>query len=159
MRSAERIQAAVRIFLEEIEVGEVVLPAIIRIVAEEAHAGLLVDEKKPAKIAVELLNSRAHGNEIEIGAEVVKLHLAERFLQADVRIEARGAFAHVDVDDAQLPHVEIVQADHRSHANPPIHRAEGRVAVKQVEGEEESLIEEELLALAEEIRARRAARC
>ena len=51
-------------------------------IAENAHARLLFHKNKTAEVAVESLNSRAYGNEIVIRADVVQLHLRERFLQA-----------------------------------------------------------------------------
>src|SRR5271163_2506170 len=125
------IEPAVGVLLEQIEVSQVVLPAIRIQIAEKSHAGLFVHEQKAPEIGVEFLNARANGHKIKIRAQVVNLHLAEQFLESDMVIKARGARAYVNVHDAELAHVEIVQADRRSHANPPVHRTERRVAVKQ----------------------------
>src|SRR6202050_1370997 len=157
--SAPGIQAAVGVLLKQVEVGQVVLPAVGIEVAEKTHTGLLVDEKKAPEIGVELLNARAHGNEVEVRAQVVDFYLSKEFLKAEVRVQARGAIAHVDIHYAELAHVEIVQADDGSHSNPPVHRTEGRIAMKQVKGEKKQLIQEKLLAFAEKIagpRTRRA---
>ncbi len=102
-------------------------------IAEDADAGLLFDENKAAKIAVESLNPRSHGDEIVIGTDVVKLSLSEGFLQANVSFESRSAAANIHVHDSQFAHFQVVQANHRSDANPPIDRAERSVAMKKIE--------------------------
>ena len=137
-------------FLEEMEIGGVVFDAIAAKIAENADGGLLVDEEKTAEVGVELLDAGAHGNEIVIGAEVGEFYFHEGFLQADVGVEAIGAVSDVGADDAAFADVEIVEADFRSDANAPADRLERGVAVKEIEGEAESLIEESLFALAEE---------
>ena len=144
------VEAAVGIFFEKIEIGGVVFDAVAVKIAEDADGGLFVDEKKSAKIGVELLDSGAHGNEIVVGAEIGKFYFHEGFLKADVGVEAVGAVSHVGADDAEFADVEIVEADFRSDANAPVDWLEGGVAVKQIEGESEGLIEESLLAFAEE---------
>ena len=97
------IQPAVGVLLQKIEIGDVVLPAIRIEIAEDTQARLLFDEQKTAKIAIESLNARTYRDEIEIRPDVVQFDFAECFLQAEVRIQARGAFAHVHVDDARVP--------------------------------------------------------
>ena len=106
------------------------MPPIRIEVAEETNARLLFYKQEAAKIAVERLNACAHRHEIEIRADVVQLDFAKSFLQSDMRIEARRAFAHIHIDDAEFLHREIIQADHRRDANAPIHRTERRIAVK-----------------------------
>src|SRR5258708_17854054 len=44
------LQPAVRIFFEHKEIGGVVFPAVRVEISKQAHAGLFIDEKKPAKI-------------------------------------------------------------------------------------------------------------
>ena len=122
-------------------------------ISEQAHAGLLIDENKSAKIAGKFLNSRAHGKEIVIGAQIADFVFDEGFLQPRVRIQARGAVGHVDVDDAEFAHVQIIHVHRGSDANAPIDGPEGSVSVKQVEGKSECLVERELFSLAEKIGA------
>ena len=146
----ERVQPAVRVFLEQIEIRQVVLPAVRIQIPEKSHAGLLVHEQKPPKIGVELLNSRAYGNKIEIRPDIVQLQLAEHFLKSQMPVEPRGAVAHVHRHDAQLAHRQVIRAHRRRDPNPPVHRTKRRVAMKQVERENKKLIQKNLLALAEE---------
>ena len=113
-------------------------------------ARLFVHKQKSAKVRIEFLNAGAHGNEIVIGAQVVQLHFDEGFLQSQMRVESRRAFAHIRADDSQFPHIQIIQAELGRDADAPVHWLEGSVAVKQVEGEAQSLIQEKLFAAAEE---------
>src|ERR1700728_2989552 len=149
------IQATVGVLLQEIEIGDVVLPPVRIQVAEQTHAGLLFYEQEAAKVAMESLDAGPHRNEIVIRAQVVQLHFGERFLQSEMRIQARGAFAHVHIDDAEFLHIQIVQADDGRDADAPVHRTKRSIAVKQVEGKRKSLIEEDLVAFAEKIAASR----
>src|SRR4029077_1965397 len=119
----ERVQPAISIFFQEVEVSNVVLIEIGFQVAEKSDAGLFVHENEPTEIAVEPLDARANGNEIIVRAEVVDLHLRKRLLQSKMRIEARGAGANIDVDDTEFSHVEIVEAHRGSDSNAPVHRA------------------------------------
>src|SRR5882762_3251118 len=68
------VEAAVRVLLEELEIREVVLDAVGMEISKDAHGGLLIHEKEPAKIRVELLNPRARGNKIVIRPMIVKFH-------------------------------------------------------------------------------------
>ena len=73
-------------------------------------------------------------------------------------VEAIGAVADVGADDAEFADVEIVEADFRGDANAPVDRLEGGVAVKQVESEAESLVEEDLFPAGRKMRCCRVAR-
>ena len=88
----------------------------------------------------------------------MKFHFGEGFLKPQVRIEARGPGADIYIDDAELLDVEIVEAHRGRDTDAPVHRAKRSVAVEKIEGEEENLVHESLLALAEKIGAPRASR-
>ena len=120
-------------------------------VAEEAHAGLLVGENEAAEIAGEGLNADAQRNEIVLIAEVLQLHFGEAFLQADVRIQPRGSFAHVEVDDAVFLHGQVVDIHLGRDLDSPVGGTERRVAMKQVEGKRQVLAHEELAEAPEEL--------
>src|SRR6202451_3219134 len=152
------IQAAVSVLLQEIEIGDVILPPIRIQVAEQTHTRLLFHEQEAAKVAIEGLNASAHRNEIVIRAQVVQLHFGERLLQSQMRIQARGACAHVHVDDAEFLHIQIIQADYGRDADAPVDWTKRSTAVKQVEGKSKGLIEEDLVAFAEKIAASRPCR-
>ncbi len=107
-------------FSRKLKIGGVVFDAVAAKIAEDADAGLFVDEEETAEVGVELLDAGAHGNEIVIGAEVGEFYFHEGFLQADAGVEAIGAVAHVGADDAEFAYVEIVEADFRGDANAPV---------------------------------------
>src|ERR1700745_4245944 len=100
MAAAERIQPAVCVFLEKVEVSEVVLDAVAVESAEDAERGLLVDKQKAPEIRVELLDAAARGNEIVIRPEVVKLRFNEAFLKPEMMFKAVRAAPHVGAYDA-----------------------------------------------------------
>ena len=133
-------------FSRNLKIRGVVLDAVAVPIAEDAQAGLLVNEEESAKVGVELLNARTHGNEIVVVAEIVEFHFDEGFLQAQVVVEAVGASEHVRTNDAKLANVEIIETEFRRDANAPIDWLEGRVAVEKIETEPQSLVEKSLLA-------------
>ena len=55
----ELIQVGVRVLLEHIEGGDVVLPAVVAVIAEDADAQVGIVENEAAKIAHERLNAGA----------------------------------------------------------------------------------------------------
>ena len=145
------VEAAVGIFFEEIEIGKIVFEAIALEIAEDTETGLLIDKKKTAEVGVELLNAGARGYEIEIRAEVGEFYLDKSLLQGKVLVEAIGSAANVGADDAKFAYAEIIQTNFRGDADAPVGGFEGSIAVEEVKGETESLIEEGLLALAKKI--------
>ncbi len=122
-------------------------------ISEQAHAGLLIDKNKSAEIAGKFLNARANGEEIVIGTEIADFVFDEGFLKPRVRIQARRAVGHVDIDDAEFPRVQIIHVHRGSDANAPIDGPEGGVPMEEIEGKSECLVEGELLSLAEKIGA------
>src|SRR6266850_1243565 len=126
----ERVESAVGVFFEKMEIGNVVFDAITVEVAEDTQGRLFVDKKKAAEVGVELLDAGARGDEIVVGTEVMELHFDEGFLQAEMIVEAVGAAARVRADEAELADLQIVEAELRSDANTPVDGLEGRVAVK-----------------------------
>ena len=85
-------------------------------VAEHAHPGLLLREQQSAKVAGELLDAGAHGNKIVVGPKIRQLLFKKRFLQSNVSIVARSAFAHVNIHDALLPGPKLVDVEGRAVA-------------------------------------------
>ena len=70
-----------------------------------------------------------------------------------MRIEPCGSRADIRPHNAEFSDAQIIHADFRGDADAPVHRFEGSVAVKQIKGETERLIEEELLSTSEEVAA------
>src|ERR1700752_3041459 len=129
----ERVEAAVGVLLEEIEIRRVVLPAVRVQVSKKSQAGLLVDKNKSAKIAGKTLDSRSHRYEIVVRTQVANFVLHKCFLHSGVSINARRAFAHVHVHDADFARVQVVDVKRRRHSNSPIDRAERSISMKKVE--------------------------
>ncbi len=55
----KRIQAAVGIFFQHVEIGHVVLIFIVLMISKQANPEVVIKEDQPAKIAVKLLDSSA----------------------------------------------------------------------------------------------------
>src|SRR5580700_10059157 len=153
MAALERVEPAVRVFLEKLKIHGVVLDAVALPIAKDAQAGLFIGKKKASEVGIELLNARASRDEIVVVAEVAELHFDKGFLQAGMIVKTVGAAAHVRAHDAKLANVEIVEAELRRDANTPIDWFEGRIAVEKIEAEAHSLIEKSLLASAKKTRA------
>src|SRR5579872_4260941 len=146
----ESIQAAVGIFFEHREVRGVVLIPVGVQVSKDSQAGLLVEEDESAEIAVEGLNAGAGGDEIVGMGEVGELGFDERFLQADMRIDACGSFADVDIHDAGFLDGEIVDVDFGSELDPPVDGTESCIAVKKVGRKRQVFVHGELAESSEE---------
>jgi len=99
-------------------------------VAEDSQGRLLVNKKKAPEVGVELLDARARGNEIVIGAEVMELHFREGFLKAEMIVKPVGAAPGVGPNDAELADFQVIKTELRSDANAPVDRFESRVTVK-----------------------------
>src|SRR5207302_4130239 len=103
--------------------------------------------------AVEGLNASARRCEIVSAAQIPELGFDERFLQAQVSVDARGSFANIEVHDAALLRVDVIDVHFGRDANAPIDGTEGCVAVKQVDREGEILAHEVLTESSEEFSA------
>ncbi len=77
----ELIEVRVGILLEHVERGDVVLPEIVVVVAENADAEIGVVENESAEIANEWLNAVAGRNEIVIVGQVADMNFRECFLE------------------------------------------------------------------------------
>src|SRR5436853_4207519 len=66
-----RVQLAVGVLLQHVEVGDVVLITIVSIITKQARAEIDVAEDEAAKIRDERLNADAHRGRMEIGIVLV----------------------------------------------------------------------------------------
>ena len=151
-RVEQPVQSAVRVLLQGTEVDGVVLIPIRPEVAEQAEAQLVVAEDEAAEVAGEALDTGPGRDEVVVGTDITQVILDEQLLEALEGVVARGALAHVDVHDARLPGVEVVQVEHGRHADFKVPRLEGRVALEETERQDEVLVDEDLIAGAEELR-------
>ncbi len=108
-------------------------------------------ENEAAEIAQKRLRADADRSEIVGRARVGHFHFGEPFLQSPPRAKPRRAVVHVGVDDRQLFHVEVIEVEHRRELQSPIDRLERRIAVEQIERQNEIVRREELVRIAEEI--------
>ena len=93
------------------------------------------------------------GDEVVLIAQVLELHFGKAFLQSDMRIQPRGAFPNVEIDDAVFLRRQVIDVDFGRDLDAPVRRAERRrVAMKQVEGERHVLAHEELPEASEKLR-------
>src|SRR5208283_201756 len=151
MARLKRIQPAVGVLLKKVEPGQVVIDAVRTQVAEQADAGLLFGENEPAKIADELLDSGANGDEIKIRAQVVDLGFDKSFLQAGVAVKAVGTVSHIYVDQPPVACLQKIEIEFRCKANAEINRPKTGIAFKQIERKAETLRGEALLTPSEEV--------
>ena len=155
----ELIQVRVGVLLEHVEGGEVVLPAVVVVVAEDADAEVGVVENEAAKIAHERLNANAQRNEIVVIRQVAKVDLAERFLKREEFLFPRCAVLRIRIHHIALFHVEVVVIVNAEKAQRPIDRFEGGLAFEKIDPDGEIVRVKELLAASEKFRAVRALRC
>src|ERR1039458_3175273 len=139
MARFEGVQTAVRVFLQKIEPGQVVVDPVRTQISEDADAGLLFGENKSTEIADELLNARPDGDEIKIRAHVVDLGFDKTFLEAGMGIEPVGAVANVNIDQASLAGLQEIEVEFRRKANAEIDGPKTGVAFEKIEGEAETL--------------------
>ena len=145
------VQAAVGVLLERAKVDDVELVAVGAEIAEEPGAQVVVAEDEAAEVAGERLDADARRDEVVVGAQVAEVVLDEQLLEAHLAVQAGRALPDVDVDHAGVPGVEVVDVEDRGHTQLPVARPEGRVALEELQGDDEVLIEVELIAGAEEL--------
>src|SRR5579872_226533 len=132
MARIERIQSAVRVFFQKIKVRQVVIDAVRAQISEQAYSRLLLGENKPAKIANELLDSCADGDEIKIRTQIVNLGLDKSFLQAGMRVETISPVANVNVDQPALAGLQEIEIEFRREANSEINWPKTGVTLEQI---------------------------
>ena len=151
LRRSSRFSSLLVSFSSWSKYAEVPLVAVPAPGAEQPHAEVGVAEQEPAEVAVERLDAGAHRDEVEVGADVEQLDLAERLLQREVLAPPRAAFLRRDVEDVALAHVDVVEVELRRDAERPVARLERGVALEQLEREDRARQHRVLLALAEEL--------
>src|SRR4030095_9806500 len=160
-----RIQFTVGVLLQHVEVGRVKLIAIVQCIAEEPCTQIDIVKDEAAKIADERLNAGTNRSRVEVRAlaalavasaqkrnsrgVVAEPNLGERVLQGDVSVQSVGPASRIDVDDAILLSVEVIDVEVRRYVNSPVDRLEGGVPVKELERHREVLSEEGLCSSAE----------
>src|SRR5262245_20801785 len=165
----DRIQRAVGVFLEHVEIRQVVLIPVRLEIAEHPHAEVRVVENEAAKIAGEFLNAHAHRGSIEewrapafavFAAQewnqfggIAQTPLEKHLLDGVESVYTRFAFARISIDDAVFTRPQIIDVRDEGHFEPPVDRFERGVALEHVEGHGEILIDEILPAETEKFKA------
>src|SRR5262249_27374353 len=147
----ERVELAVRVLLEQLEPGGVVLPAIVPSVAEEASPEVRVVEDEPAEIRHERLDPRPERDEVVVAREGGELRLRERLLERDVVAAAALALAYVHVHEVPLLDAQVVQVGDARGLEGPGPRLERGLALEELDRNRRARRREELPALAEEL--------
>src|SRR5207248_6964051 len=78
---AELVQVGVGVFLQHVESGNVVLPAIVVVIPENSDAQIRIVKNESAEIAHERLDAGPRRNEIVVIGEVANMDFGKRFLQ------------------------------------------------------------------------------
>src|SRR2546421_7733540 len=151
--SREFVEVGIRVFLEHVEPGNVVLPAVIVVIAENPDAEIGVVENETAEIADERLNAGAQGNEIVVVGKIAQMEFAERFLQRPEFFFARRAVLRIRIHHIPLLDVEIVVIVNAEHAHGPIDRLERGLALEKIDTDREIVRPEILLAPSEKLGA------
>ena len=102
------IEIGVSVLLEHLERGEVVLPAIINVVAEEARAEVGVVEDETAEIAYERLNPKSGRHKVIVAGEIADMQLDERFLKRHEIFASGGSVLRVRINDVSFFDIDVI---------------------------------------------------
>ena len=78
------VQAAVGVFFETAEIGQVVLPLIVVADTENTHADRHILKQEPAKVSNKRLDADAYRVEVEAVRDIAQMHVNERLLDTQV---------------------------------------------------------------------------
>jgi len=152
----EPIQVRVSILLAHVEGDEVVLPAVVVVVAEDARAEVGVIENEAAKIAHERLNTEARGDEVIIVRQIVDMDFDERLLdRIKILVAGRVAQARIGIEHAGFLDVGVVVVVDAEKTKGPLHRFESGLALEKVDPDRDIVREGELFAPAKKFGAAR----
>ena len=153
---AELVEVRVSVFLEHVEGGDVVLPAVVVVIAENTNAQVGVVENETAEIAHERLNAGAHGNEIVVVRQIAQMNFGERLLQSIEFPFASRPVLRIRIDDVSLLHGDVVMIVNSEKAQRPIDRLEGGLAFEKIDTDGKIVRVKKLIAQPEEFRTVRA---
>jgi hypothetical protein len=101
--AVEGVELRIGVLFAEVENGEVVLPAVASVVAEEAGAEVGVVEEQAAEVAVEGLRAELDGAEVVVDREIAQVFLVENLLEGDIRLAAGLVTAELAGEPRLLP--------------------------------------------------------
>src|SRR3984893_4503209 len=116
----ELVEVRVSVFLQHVERGNVVLPAVVVVVAKNANAQVRVVENETAKIAHERLNAGAQGNKIVVVRQIAQMNFGERLLQRIEFLFPSRPVLRIRIHDVSLLHVDVVMIVNGEQAQRPI---------------------------------------
>src|SRR5215469_11901795 len=148
---AELIEVGVCVLLKHVESGDVILPTIVVVIAEDADAQIGVVENEASKIAYERLNANAHRNEIVIIRQVAQVDLSEGFLQREEFLFPRCALLRIRVHHIAFFHIKVVVIVNTENAQRPINRFERCLAFEKIKANGKIIRVKELLAASEKL--------
>ena len=145
----EFIQVGVGVLLEHAKGGNVVLPPVVVVIAENANAEVCVIKNEAPEIAYEWLNTDAGGNEIVIARQITQMNFSEGFLQCEEFLFASSPVLRVWIHDVSFFHVEVVVIVNPEDAHCPIDWLECGLAFEKIDTDGEIVRVEELVAESE----------
>ena len=154
--TAEFIQIGVGVLLQHVEGSDVVLPAVVVVIAEHAHAEVCVVENEAAEIAYKWLNADARGNEIVIARQIAQMNFTEGLLQCEELLFASGPVLRIWIHDVSFFHVDVVVIVNTEDAERPIDWLECGFAFEKIDADGKIVCVKELVAAAKKFRAVRA---
>ena len=150
-RLEQVVEARIGVLLEPPDRRQIVLEAVVVAIAEQADAELLVLEQEAAEIELEGLDADPDRVEIEPVRDVAQMVVDEEFLDAERMIEAVGAARRLDVEDAALADIDIIDVVGERQPVLDMRRDEGGVALDQGEAGDEGLGEDQGAIVAEDV--------
>src|SRR5438105_5499716 len=151
--SREFVEIRIGVFLKHVEPGDVVLPAVVVVIAENPDAEVRIVENETAEIAHERLNAGTKGNEIIVVRQIAQVEFAEGFLQRPEFFFAGRAVLRIWIHHVPLLHLEVVVIVNAEHAHGPIDRLERGLALEKIDTDREIVRPEILLAPSEKLGA------
>ena len=149
----ELIQVRVSVLLEHVERGDVVLPAVIVVIAEDADTKVRVIKNEAAKIAYEWLNADTRGNEIVIARQITQMNFTEGLLQCEEFLFASGPILRIWIYDISFLHVDVVVIVNTDDSKRPLDRLKCGLAFEEIDTDGKIVGVKELVAAPEKLRA------
>src|SRR5207244_2962061 len=155
---AELVEIGIGVLLQHVESGDVVLPAVVVVIAENTNTEIGVVENEAAEIADERLNAGANGNEIVVVRQIAQVNFAECFLERIEFLFACGAILRIWIHHVPLFYVEVVMIVNAKHSQRPIDRLERGFAFEKIDPDRKIVRVKQLIAPSEELGAIRESR-
>src|SRR5262249_52601689 len=147
---AEGIEPAVRLFLQHVKEGQVVLIAVITQIAKQACPKIGIVKNKTAEIAIEGLDTYFDRYRVIAVTQVGNMILKGAFLQRRVPARSVRTLTHINIDAAAFLEIDIIVIESRRDGQKPIRGFKGGIAMIEFKTQQEVLSKDELPIAAEE---------